>query len=139
MGSGMDLGRCESIDALLRRREAVEQRLSSSVHHAELVDTALAAMDRQLADRGDVRRPDSSLRASARALLAVALADADYDVTLMPAHAPVAVRVHNTLFGLQIDVVDGAMARPDRPSVAEPPAHQQGEAGPGGQPDALQG
>jgi hypothetical protein len=139
MGSGMDLGRRESIDTRMRRREAVEQRLSSSVHHAELVDTALAAMDRQLADRGDVRRPDSSLRASARALLTVALADADYDATLMPAHAPIAVRVHNTLFGLQIDVVDRAMTRPDRPSVAEPAAHQQGEAGPGAEHDALEG
>jgi hypothetical protein len=134
----MDLGRSESIDALLRRREAVEQRLSSSAHQAELVDTALAALDQQLADRRNVRAADSSLRASARALLTVALADADYDATLMPAHMPVAVRVHNTLFGLQIDVVDRAMARPDRSSVPEPPAHQPGEAGPAGQHDALQ-
>jgi hypothetical protein len=125
MGSGMDLGRSESIDTLIRRREAVEQRLSSSLHQAELVDTALEALDRQLADRSDVRRTDSSLRASARALLTVALADADYDAILMPANVPVAVRIRHTLFGLQIDVVDRAMARPDRPSAAEPPAQRQ--------------
>jgi|tagenome__1003787_1003787.scaffolds.fasta_scaffold20796584_1 hypothetical protein len=108
----MDLGRAESIDTRMRRREAVEQRLSSSRHQAKLVDTALASLDRQLADRGDVACADCSLRASARALRTVALGDADYGATLTPAHVPVAVRIHNTLFGLQIAI---------RPSGIGPP------------------
>jgi hypothetical protein len=128
----MDLGRAESIDTLVRRREAVARRLSSSLHQAELVDTALAALDRQLADGTDVACADSLLRASARALLTVAVGDADYDATLTLAHIPVDVRIHNTLFGLQIDVIDRAIPLPTQPpaaAAAETPAHHLGEAG----------
>jgi hypothetical protein len=138
MGSGMDLGRAESIDTLVRRRDAVARRLSSSLHQAELVDAALAALDRQLADGTDVACADSSLRASARALLTVALGDADYDATLAPAHIPVAVRIHNTLFGLQIDVIDRAMPFPTQPTTAGRPA-DHGEAVTAGERDAPQG
>jgi hypothetical protein len=45
MGRGMDLGRTQSIHALMRHREAVEQRLSSSLRQAELVDSALGELD----------------------------------------------------------------------------------------------
>jgi hypothetical protein len=105
MGGGMDLGRGESIDTLTRRREAVAERLSFSLHRADLIDGALAALDRQLAEGTDTGCADPLLRASARALLTVAVDDAEYDATLIPAHIPVAVRIHHTLFGLQVDVV----------------------------------
>jgi hypothetical protein len=66
------------------------------------------------------------------------LADDDYDATLVPPDVPVAVRIHNTVFGLQIDVVDAATPCLDVPRAAEPPPHQPGEPGPGGEPDTLQ-
>jgi hypothetical protein len=133
MGRGMDLGRAESIDTLVRRREAVEQRLSFSLHQAEVVDTALADLDRGLADRAQLECADETLRASARALLTVALGEVDYDVTLTPARAAVAVRIRHTLFGLQVDVVE-------RASAGVPPATEHSaDPGPGRQESGGQG
>jgi hypothetical protein len=121
----MDLGRVENIDTLVRRREAVERRLSSSLRHAELVDGALAELDHQLAEAGEAF-PSHALRASARALLGVAAGEEGYDATLVPAGSRVAVRVRNTLFGLQADVVLGAVRRPAEGQGVEQPALEQG-------------
>ncbi len=111
MGRGMDLGRAQSIDTLVRHREAVEQRLSSALRQAELVDGALVELDRRLADAGEVGL-DHPLRASARALLVVAIGEERYDATLVPDRGDVALRVRKTLFGLQVDVVHRAAAGP---------------------------
>lgn len=119
MGRGMDLGRAQSVDTLVRHREAVEQRLSSALRQAELVDRALAELDHQLSDVGRVL-PDH-LRASARALLVVAAGEERYDATLVPDGGQVAVRVRKTLFGLQVGVIDRAPA-PSPASRAEEPA-----------------
>jgi len=141
MGGGMDLGRAESIDTLMRRREAVEQRLSSSLHQAEVVDTALSVLDRSLADRAQTGCADETLRASVRALLTVAVGDGDYDATLMLAHAAVAVRIRHTLFGLQVDVVDvvdRAAAGGVPPGIPRPGAKQHGDPGSGGNAAGVQ-
>src|SRR5689334_9432066 len=138
MGRGMDLGRAESIDTLMRRREAVEQRLSFSLHQAEVVDTALAYLDRGLADRAQMECADETLRASARALLTVALGEVDYDATLTLARAAVAVRIRHTLFGLQVDVVD--RAAPDvPPGVPRPAAGHHGDPASGDQSGRVEG
>src|SRR4051812_24090417 len=100
MGRGMDLGRGQSIESLVRRSEAVEQRLLSSLRQAELVEAALAELDRQFAACGDLH-PDHPLRASARALLAVAAGEDEYDATVVLTGSHEAVRVHKSLFGLQ--------------------------------------
>jgi hypothetical protein len=60
------------------------------------------------------------LRASARALLAVAAGEEGYDATLMPNGDPLGVRVRNTLFGLQADVVHLAVALPTEGPSVEP-------------------
>ena len=107
----MDLGRAQSIETLVRRSEAVEQRLSYSLRQAELVDAALAELHRQLIDAGETRA-DHALTASVRALLAVAAGEEQYDATLVPNGSRLSVRVHRSLFGLQADVVHPAPAAP---------------------------
>jgi len=121
LGRRLNLGRTESIDTLVRHRETVEQRLSSSVRRAELVDGALAEFDHQLADMGEASH-DHALRASARALLIVATDLEGYDATLVPDSGDLAVRVRKTLFGLQVDVVDCAAARPSQAPHLEQPS-----------------
>jgi len=123
MGRGMDLGRAQSIDTLVRHREAVEQRLSSALRQAELVDGALVELDRRLADAGEVGL-DHPLRASARALLVVAIGEEMYDATLVPDRGDVAVRVRKTLFGLQVDVVHRAAAEQARAPRVEGPTQE---------------
>jgi hypothetical protein len=115
----MDLGRAESIDTLVRHHEAVEQRLSFSLRQAELIDGALAEFDHQVADVAE-GGPDhaltASVRVSVRALLVVAAGEDGYDATLVPDRGHLAVRVRNTLFGLRVEVVDGAAALPSHAS-----------------------
>jgi hypothetical protein len=126
MGRGMDLGRTQSIETLVRHHEAVEQRLSSSLRQAELVDSALTGLDHQL---DDVDEPGTAeaLRASARALLAVAAGQDGYDVMVVPHGGGMGVRVRNTLFGLRADVVPPAASRiPDEPRVEQAAAHVDG-------------
>jgi len=127
----MDLGRTQSIDTLVRHREAVEQRLSSSLRQAEHVNGALAELDHQLTDVGQARA-DHALRASARALLAVAAGEETYDATLILDGAHLVVRVRNTLFGLQADVVDHvdhAAARPTEGPSVQPAPEQPASGG----------
>jgi hypothetical protein len=126
MGRGMDLGRAESIETLVRRREAVEQRLSSSLRQAELIDGALAELQRQLGALGETGA-DHTLRASARALLTVAAAAAEerYDATFVLHGSYLAVRVQRTLFGLQADVVHHPTARPAQGPWTEQSAPEQ--------------
>jgi hypothetical protein len=121
MGRGMDLGRGQSIEGLVRRSEPVERRLLSSLRQAELVETALAELDRQLA-RGADPSPHHALRASARALLAVAAGEDEYDATLVLAGGHEAVRVRKSLFGLQAELAQRALAGATRgQGVEEPP------------------
>ena len=70
-----------------------------------MVDSALDALDQQLADIGEADRAET-LRATARALLVVASREEDYDVTLLPASCSFGLRVRNTTFGLQADVTE---------------------------------
>jgi hypothetical protein len=120
----MDLGRTETMNNLLRRREAAEKRLSVSLRRAQLVDSAMTALEQQLTD-GGVADPDGSLRSATRALLTVACALSEYDVTLVPAGGEVAVRVrHTQLFGLGATVVDGT-EQLNRPLQGMPPSRQQ--------------
>lgn len=129
MGRGMDLGRTRSIESLVRRSEAVEQRLLSSLRQAELVETALAELEHQLDGRAD-DCPRYALRASARALLAVAVSEDEYDATLVLAGSHEAVRVHKTLFGLQAELAHRALAGATRgPGVEEPPATPRASTG----------
>jgi hypothetical protein len=145
----MDLGRTESIDTLVRHREAVVQRLSSSLRQAEQVDAALAELDQQLANLGEVSVAPA-LRASTRALLAVASGQQGYDATLVPDGSGLGVRVRNTLFGLQADVVQPAPARPSQGQDVEPPPqertavkgsseHREPPEGPRLEPDGVDG
>jgi hypothetical protein len=110
----MDLGRTQNIETSMRHREAVEQKLSSSLRQAQLVDDALAELDHQLAEMDQAAEvsADRALRASARALLVVAATAGDYDVTLVPEGSSLGVRVRKTLFRLQADLVTAAPARP---------------------------
>ena len=121
MGRGMDLGRGQSIESRVRRSEAVEQRLLSSLRQAELVETALAELDRQFEARGEPC-PQHPLRASARALLAVAAGEDEYDATVVLAGSHEAVRVHKSLFGLQAELAHRAIpGAPRGPGVEESP------------------
>jgi hypothetical protein len=119
-----DLGRAQSVNALVQHRDTVEQRLWSSLRRAQLIDRALGEFDHQLADTGEAS-PEDALRASVRALLTVASDVDGYDATLVPDRGYLAVRIRKTLFGLQVDVVDRAPFRPpESPHVEQPAAER---------------
>jgi hypothetical protein len=109
LGRGMGFGRGGGSDSLAGRREAAQRRLSSSTRAAELVECALRRFDEALADQG-VADADASLRATVRAVLSLAYGTVDYDVTLLANAADLAVRVRNTSFGPEAEVVDRAVA-----------------------------
>jgi hypothetical protein len=69
------------------------------------VDSALRALDQQLADIGEAEWTQI-LRASARALLVVASRQEDYDVTLLPSSSRFALRVRHTTSGLRAEVTE---------------------------------
>jgi hypothetical protein len=100
-----DFGRARGIESLLERQEAAERRLSSSLRQAESVDSALRALEQQLADLNEADTVEV-LRATARALLVVAFRREDYDVTLLPASCAFGLRVRNTTSGLQAEVTE---------------------------------
>ncbi len=99
------VGRGAGAESFAQRREAAQRRLLSSARQAELVDSALRALDEQLADHR-VADPDGTVHATARALLAVAYAAEAYDVAFAPAHGRVAIRIRRSDFGLEADIVD---------------------------------
>jgi hypothetical protein len=105
----IDFGRAGSVESLIERQEAAERRLSSSLRQAESVDSALRALDQQLARMGGAEKAEV-LRASARALLVVAFRQEDYDVTVLPASCGFGLRVRNTTSGLRAEVTQTAAA-----------------------------
>jgi hypothetical protein len=105
---GTGFGRAGGHDSLAERREAAQRRLSSSVRAAELVECALRRYDEALAEHG--LEDHGSLRPTVRALLSLAYGTLDYDVTLLPASADVAVRVRHTPFGPEAEVVPAPTA-----------------------------
>lgn len=102
---GYGVGRGAGAESFAQRRETAQRRLLSSARQVELVDSALRALDEQLADYR-VADPDGTLRATARALLAVAYGTEAYDVAFAPAHGRVAIRVRRSDFGLEAAIVD---------------------------------
>jgi hypothetical protein len=92
--------------------------LSSSLRQAESVDSALRALDEQLADIGEGEKA-GILRVSARALLVVAFRQEDYDVTLLPASCGFGLRVRNTTSGLRAEVTETAAAGDSKKGNAE--------------------
>src|SRR3954449_2087103 len=102
---GYGVGRGAGAESFAQRREAAQRRLLSSARQVELVDSALRALDEQLADYR-VADPDGTLRTTARALLAVAYGTEAYDVAFAPAHGRVAIRVRRSDFGLEAAIVD---------------------------------
>jgi hypothetical protein len=102
---GMGFGRGGGTDSLAERREAAQRRLSSTVRAAELVECALRRFDEALSEQ-DVSDLDGSLRRTVRALLSLAYSTLDYDVTLLPASADLAVCVRHTPFGPEAEIVD---------------------------------
>jgi hypothetical protein len=118
---GMGFGRGGGLDSLAARREAAQRRVSSSLRAAELVDCGLRRFDEALADHGDVDH-DGALRPTVRALLGLAYATVDYDMTIVPASGDVAVRVRYTTFGPEAEVVELSLeAEAPAPSVAPAP------------------
>lgn len=118
---GMGFGRGGGLDSLAARREAAQRRVSSSLRAAELVDCGLRRFDEALADHGDVDH-DGALRPTVRALLGLAYATVDYDMTIVPASGDVAVRVRYTTFGPEAEVVELSLeAQAPAPSVAPAP------------------
>jgi hypothetical protein len=113
---GTGFGRGGGRDSFVERREAAQRRLSSTVRAAELVECALRGLDEAMAEHCVVDR-DGSLRPTVRALLGLAYAAADYDVTVLPASADVAVRVRHTPFGPEAEVVDIAAAGGESPTT----------------------
>jgi hypothetical protein len=102
---GFGIGRGAGAESFAQRREAAQRRLLSSARQVELVDSAVRALDEQLADYR-VADPDGTLHATARALLAVAYGAEAYDVAFAPAHGRVAIRVRRSDFGLEATIVD---------------------------------
>jgi hypothetical protein len=92
-------------ESLAERREAAQRRLSSSVRAAELVACALRAFDEAMAERG-LPDPDGSLRANVRATLTIAYDKPGFDVLLVPAPGVLAVRVRNTPFGPESELLE---------------------------------
>ena len=105
MPRAFGVGRGAGAESFAQRREAAQRRLLSSARQVELVDSALRALDEQLADYR-VDDPDGTLHATARALLAVAYGAEVYDVAFAPAHGRVAIRVRRSDFGLEAAIVD---------------------------------
>lgn len=104
---GTGFGRAGGRGSLVERREAAQRRLSSTVRAAELVECALRGFDEALAEHGVVDH-DGSLRPTVRTLLGLAYGTTDYEVTILPAFADVAVRVRHTPFGPEAEVLDMA-------------------------------
>jgi hypothetical protein len=119
-GSGRPTGfdRAGGIESRIERHEAAERRLSSSLRQAESVDYALRTLDQQLAEIGEQDKAEV-LRASARALLVVALRQEHYDVTLLPRSCTFGLRVQNTSFGLQANVTEAGGTGADRVECEE--------------------
>jgi hypothetical protein len=117
---GTGFGRAGGRNSLVERREAAQRRLSSTVRAAELVECALRGFEEALAEHGVVDR-DGSLRPTVRALLGLAYGTTDYDVTILPASADVAVRVRHTPFGPEAELVDMAASEGEaRTSITAP-------------------
>jgi hypothetical protein len=118
LARGVGFGRGGGHDSLAERREAAQRRLSSSVRMAELVACALRAFDEAMAERR-LPDPDGTLRASVRAALAIAYDKPGFDVTLVPAPGALAVRIRNTPFGPEAEVLE----------LPPTPQDEQGSAG----------
>jgi hypothetical protein len=102
---GVGFGRGGGAGSLAERREAAQRRLSSSVRAQELVACGLRAFDEAMGERG-LPDLDGSLRASVRAMLAMAYDTPDYDITLVPAPGAIAVRIRHTPFGPEAEVLE---------------------------------
>jgi hypothetical protein len=129
-GAGFGRG---GVNSFADRREAAQQRLTTTARAALAVDEALQILDRRLAASGHLEtfeRLDAggALRASIRALLTVAHTTPGYDLTLHHLSG-VRVRVRNREQGLAVDVLGPAPSRP--PAAVAYPAGS-GTAGPDG-------
>lgn len=129
LARGMGFGRGGGHDSLAERREAAQRRLSSSVRTAELVACAVRAFDEAMAERR-LPDPDGSLRASVRATLTIAYDRPGFDITVVPAHGALAVRVRHSPFGPEAEVLELPPANRDEPGrfgQRGEPAEQPGD------------
>jgi hypothetical protein len=114
LSRGTGFGRGGGQNSLASRREAAQRRLSSSVRTAELVACALRAFDEAMTELR-LPDPDGSLRASVRATLTIAYDKPGFDITMVPGHGALAVRVRHSSFGPEAEVLELSPVSQDEP------------------------